>query len=350
MVQNRPQPHSLYEKTMKYRKFLVATFILTLGVIRQIRSKEYPFALRTFYRALKIPLNIPGHVKLLEVLTLPSVMGLTSRYPLLVYKYLGTYLARSFTRSTRLAIQTNHYRYLSERVRENFLAHLFDHSPTLWEHSADNLKFTINLKIPRANDNEGDISLSFETNSIKVYEISFTIAPAHLLNTGIDQVLLIGRVQGVNGKYELIRQTGKACHGILPGRMLIHAAAAIGLALDIHAIVGLGNGEQIHKDWASRSEVEFDYDEFWQSFNSEKNRGNLFVLPIPFAERPLYQIKSSRRGQALRKRLFRQQLMEQVRAHFEERYLKESVQSHRPMFAESVCQKGAIIGNGFDKR
>lgn len=317
-------------------QFWRTVFALTIGVIRQVRSKEYPFALRTFYRAMKIPLNIPGHVKLLDVLTRPSVMGLTSRHPLLVYKYLGTYLASSFTRKTRLAIQMNHYRYLSERVSENFLARLVDHSVRLWEGNIDGLAFSITLRIPLENDNEGDISLFFEINSEKIYEISFTIAPGYPLQMDHEQVLLIGRVQGVSGKYDLIRQAGKSFHGILPGRLLLYAAEAIAQALDIHVVVGLGNGEQILKDWSARSEVGFDYDEFWHSFNGEKTSGNLFVLPIPFPEKPIEQVKSSRRGQALRKRMFRQQVMDQVRARFEEECLKERDLSHSLPFADQA--------------
>ena len=297
--------------------------LLTNGLMRQVRNKEYKLALRTFYRAMKIPLNISGHMKLLGVLTSPCVAGLTSRHPPLVYKYLGTYLARGFRRKTRLAIQLNHYRYLSERISEHFLVHLADHGVRLWEDSIDGLEFSTTLAIPLTNDNEGDLSLFFEINAEKIYQISFTIAPGQPLQVGHAQVLLVGRVQGVGGKYDLIRQAGKSCHGILPGRLLLYAAEAIAEALDIHAVIGLGNEEQIIKEWSADAGVVFDYDQFWHSFNGEKTSGNLFVLPIPFPEKPIKEIKSSRRAQALRKRIFRKQVLDQVRSRFKEESVKE---------------------------
>lgn len=91
------------------------------------------------------------------------------------------------------------------------------------------------------------------------------------------------------------------------------ALQGIALACNIKAIVGVSNQEQLSNTDTNNF---FNYDLFWHSFGADQTKENLFILPIPFPEKPIELIKSNHRRRTVHKRQYKNQLRQDVYKRF----------------------------------
>ncbi len=278
--------------------------------------------MRAFFRFASILGHLSRHRDLFEVITHPHIIGLTRCHPRLGYRYLAPYLARGFDRNTRLDIMANHYRYLSNYVGPNILACIYDESPVIWQECIDGQLFCITLSFPKENDYEGDLCLSFQTGSVSLYSIVLTIAPGRSINLQSDQVLLISAIQGAVGKIDSIRHATKICHGSAPVYLLLTAAEALALSLDIDTIVGMSASQQIARINNTGCHRFFDYDGFWMEFTGAMTIRDFYPTPVPFPEKPLAAFKSNRRSRTLRRRCLKNQIFHQTQTWIRNNFLK----------------------------
>jgi hypothetical protein len=75
---------------------------------------------------------IIGHLETVRVMNHPVTLPLIKRYPDLVTKYLGNYLALSFSKNRRREILRFHYRYLTQHVCASFHEQILDTGSVLW--------------------------------------------------------------------------------------------------------------------------------------------------------------------------------------------------------------------------
>lgn len=303
-----------------------SALVPTLKLVQQVSgNRGIMSTLLVCIRATAILANLPGHMRLVRALEQPHMAALTASRPKLEYKYLNAYLARSFSRNIRLGMLTNHYRYLAEHVNETLLVQAFDERARLWEERRENCWLRIVLLYPYSHEYEGEFSLVFETDALPIYEVSFSIVPGHLIGTSAEQALLISCVQGAYGQNNLIRKVRKLCHDIPPSRLLLAAAQGFALALNIRMIAGVSIDQQLSSRSSNKEPVEiFDYDEFWESYRAKRTEDGLFHLPVPFAEKPIEQIKPHHRVQAMRRREFRLRITQHVQTLCRERFLRRA--------------------------
>jgi len=97
--------------------------------------------------------------------------------PVLLFKYLGRYLAKSFGTAARLRIMSHHYRTVAVRLPD--LRELgFPRSEiVLWSHRLEPDTFTIGLCLPANHYLEGDLPLVFSVNGVRLHKLSFTCIP-----------------------------------------------------------------------------------------------------------------------------------------------------------------------------
>src|SRR5205085_12227254 len=97
----------------------------------------------------------------------------------------------------------------------------------LWSHRVEPDTFTIGLCLPANHSLEGDLSLVFSVNGIRLHKLSFTCIPGKEVGLNAETALLVGGSQGFPGTTELIRRASKTIGEISPAAMLILALQAL---------------------------------------------------------------------------------------------------------------------------
>jgi len=301
---------------------LKATLGSALKLILPVIKERGVLSVRACFRFASILGNLSGHMGLFDALMHPHIIGLMKCHPRLGYRYLAPYLARRFDRNSRLDVIANHYRYLSNCVAPHALVRIYNESPVIWEECIDGQSFGITLSFPKENDYEGDFCLSFQAGAVSLYSIFLTILCGRSINLQSDHVLLISVIQGAVGKIDSIRQATKVCHGSAPVYLLLTAAEALALSLDIHTIVGISGEQQIAKANKTDGHRFFDYDGFWMDFTGAMTKGDFYPVSVPFPEKPLAALKSNRRSRALCRRGLKNQIFHQTQAWLRNNFLK----------------------------
>ncbi len=263
------------------------------------------------------------HFEVVRVLDRCGALPLTARFPNYVNKYVVPYLAKRFDKKTRREILKFHHACLDECLIGSFYTEVLERRPALWNEVIDGAKYTISLSFNPNWHSEGDLSLTFERNGVSLYELSFSIVPGSSVGSAAKRVLLVGRVQGLKGQSDEIRAGTRACHDIAPPALLVDAAQTIAAVLGVDGFGGVSNQEQLAKSVYDVSGFYFDYDAFWASFPVEKSKADIFLIPVPFPEKPLGQVSAAHRRRARNKRRQRKKIADCVGATFAKNFSKE---------------------------
>ena len=281
-------------------------------LVQQLSSRGYVHLFTTGFRSTKILFHLRNHVKLVQLMrTNPDLAELTRNYPRLIYRYLGNYLTINFSTSNKLAVIANHYKFLLRYTHGDFFKQIQEKT-CLWQETHGNDRYSIDLVFQFGRDYEGDLSLVFEVNSVPIYMLSFTFIPSKVMNFSFDQVIFVGRIQGLTN-FDLIKNTTKNLHDIAPPALLMAALQGIALACKISTIIGVSNEKQLS---TTKSIIYFNYDLFWHSLHAHKAKENLFILPVPFLEKPIELVKKNHRKRTLHKRQYKNEIRQETLTGF----------------------------------
>ncbi|MEO8561760.1 MAG: DUF535 family protein [bacterium] len=268
-------------------------------------------------------LDVEAHRALRSVLRRPSLAALMSARPDLGRKYLWPCFARYLTRSNRLELMRAHYRILSERTTPSDFAALLERPTPIWEHQPDAIRYAISLEYPPNRwDLEGELSLLFEMGDMPLYRLLVTLGEGAAFGRTEGRVLLIGAVQGNNGQYDAIRTATKACKDVAPRTLLLAAAAGLAEALDVEAILAVGNERHITRHVTSSDKFPFDYDQLWLEMGGVPSDG-FFSLTVPLPEKSIGLVTATHRRRAMQRRASRERVGEQVRDRVEEIFRRQ---------------------------
>lgn len=209
-----------------------------------------------------------------------------------------------------------HYAYWVTRARTDFFT-LVLKGLEVWHVQLAAQRFSIALAYPFESDFEGELSLVFRVDATPLYTITFTYAPAGAIPLTEKAVVLVSRVQGTKN-FALIKQTTKLLHESTPAALLLQALGGLCQGCGIDLIVGVGTQVQLSH---IKPDNRFDYTRFWQQLGAEPTTHGLFVLPVPFAEKPIQAIKAHHRARTLAKRQYKLHLREAVRNYIAQQVL-----------------------------
>ncbi len=276
------------------------------------------------FKAAPILWHLPGHMRLNRLLARPELAGLRERHPRVEYKYLNRYLALHLTTRQRLAVLTDHLECCRTRLVPGLLASLFDRSALLWHTARDGHAFGITVEYPRsffqegiAFDLEGDIALVFQVDAAPASFLLFSFAPGSAVGAPDQRVVFVGLVQGVWGRGHAIKLAEQTLH-YTPAMLLLVAAQEIAGLLDATAVVGVSARGQISN---AETGFRFAYDELWRSIGATPLNDHSFRIPVPFPEKPIESIVRHHRSRVRRKREFKRQVAQQIRAEFASRFV-----------------------------
>lgn len=315
----------------RYRPSLfdVATAVYAATADRT-RRKGLGRGLRASARLL---VNLKSLFELVGVLHEPNTIALARRHPGLIYKYQTQYLARSFSKRQRRAIQKFHYEFVGKAVNSRFYGRLVAGGIELWRSADDLGSVTISLRVAEYG-REGDLSLTLEVERKQIYELSFTIVPGSVVGMRGTSAMFVARVQGRKGQFDDIKRATKLCCDVSPPYLLMAAAEGLAGALGVRSAVGVGNGDQVS------TRKTFDYASFWETLSPGSTDGRFYVLPLPISGVPLEQCSASHRRRTRMRREFKEQLSEAVRTVFLRDYRR--VQPHAPGVVADRQSRGLV--------
>jgi uncharacterized protein VirK/YbjX len=237
------------------------------------------------------------------------------------------YLATLFncSRRTRRNILISHYSYIDYRLKDAFYEHAEDDNIMLWEAVIERERLSICISFEKQHHREGDLTLSFQLNSLIIYQMAFTIIPGRLAGCSDPHVLFVGRVQGVRERLREIRRATKLSRDIAPPYLLVAAAQAIALELDVRHVVGVASRVQLSKAQEEGFAFPFDYDSFWKTCSAIETMHSFYVFSATISEKGLNQMGSGHRRRTRLKRTFKRSVYESVRVAFAEQCIRKAM-------------------------
>jgi len=296
---------------------------LLAHVGRELRERGVNGLWQASLRLGGVLLRLPEHLRLVRVLSHPASQSAAAYFPRLAYRYTLPYLSMHFGRDQRYDMLLAHYRVLNQRFTPSFMPCVLAGAAQVWRTNMDAHELTVSFKGPclRTRHREGELTLVMQIDGIAVFEMSFAFVPASSVSGDAsrpgaqpDLAIYVGRVQGLPGQYERIRQATKVCGEVAPPDLLMAALAGLARALGIRHIAGGNNDNNISHETIRRSSTSFEYVEFWGRYNARFIEGGHAVMDLPFAEKPITDIAARHRKRTLLKREFKKSLADQVQA------------------------------------
>jgi uncharacterized protein VirK/YbjX len=289
----------------------------------QLRTDEWP-SLRSKLRqvsrkrarqVMDLTFHVPGLMLLGARIHRAGFGSAACSQPVLVFKYLGHYLANSFGTAARLRIMSHHYRMLADRLPDLDRLGFPANEIVLWSHREERDTFTVSLCMPARHYLEGDLSLVFSVNGVRLHKLSFTCVPGTEVGLEAETVLFVGGSQGFPGTSALIRQASKTIGEICPATMLILALQALARRLGADAILGVSADEQTSLR-AQPDLAKSRYDSFWEMTGGER-QGRFYRLPGGVAWKATSHLSNGHRARARRKRELKERILAQIRENAE---------------------------------
>jgi uncharacterized protein VirK/YbjX len=288
-------------------------------VRRELTQRGVSGLLRVVGRFLGVAFRYPAHRAIVRVINGPSTRAVCEAFPRLAYRYTLPYLSLHFDRDMRYDMLRTHYALVNEALSPAFVAKVLAGALCVWHKQADGHALAVHVKGPCAvtRHREGEMTLAFQLDGEVLYELSFAFVRAAALLPGqarSTHAIYVGRVQGLPGQYERIRQVTKVCGEVAPPDVLMAGLAGLARALGIQHIVGVDNHNNISHETIRRSRTSFEYAELWGRYNARFIEGGHAVMDLPFAEKPITDIAARHRKRTLLKREFKKGLADQVQA------------------------------------
>jgi hypothetical protein len=253
--------------------------------------------------------NIGAHRKVRQLLKLSPFAEATRKNPRFAFKYLThDYLARGLTTAQRASCFLHHYRRMHAALSERTLRQILRELIAVHEINAGGNRFSVTMGLSRDFDKEGEFSLNLHVDSEVVFLLAFTIVPGSIVKSRAAEVILISRLQGMKGSYELIQLATKALRNVAPDALLFAALQGIAVAFGIGEIAAVSAVRQSSYTEDSAADFRQAYDSFLAGQGIPQNADGFFITPVPAEAKPLAHIKKGHKIRTKEKRALKQQI------------------------------------------
>jgi uncharacterized protein VirK/YbjX len=248
------------------------------------------------------------------------------------------YLARNLSVAERKTCFLHHYGRLVGALPDRMLRRILHRSVTVFEIRDGESVYRVITNLSRPWDKEGELSLTLEHNGIGIYVISFSIVPGSIVHSDAPEVLLISRMQGMKGKYQLIQQATRAMNDVAPASFLLAALQGFAEAFGVSEIVGVSAVRQSAYCEESDEIFRKAYDEFFTTVGAVLGSDNLFRCPVPIPEKPLQDVKRGHKLRTKEKRAFKRDVADTVLRFFQRNWRTDGERSQQEQNSDLPVQ------------
>jgi uncharacterized protein VirK/YbjX len=264
--------------------------------------------LRKISREESLTSFLINHIKVIARFSSRNYNIYKLHIPRISTRYTREYLSAALSIVVRRDIFLFHHRFLLKRFERSAMLQMARSKLNIWNIEVDSYIYSIAMSMDRSWHGEGDIVLEFIENKTCLFDLSFTFAPGHVVDSEDASVVLVTRVQGRPNRFDAIRRATKACGDIFPGHVLLGAAEGVAGTVDITRLCGVGTDQQLSSRWGNGR---FNYDGFWEELLDERC-GAWYTAAVPIPRKPLSEVPKAHRRRTKRKRLFKDAVADEV--------------------------------------
>jgi uncharacterized protein VirK/YbjX len=275
--------------------------------IRKITTKR-------IVQCFKFILNIRQFITFYKTISSDHNISALMENPTFLYKFIGDYLACSFSTQERLKILQNHYEFIHEHFKSHLLFSSLKTGIIIWSKTSEHSNHSIRLtSSSNMQFEEGELLVQYHYNSQCIFSLAFTIVPGETLGLQAKHVIFIGGSQGKGKSTVQMRSAAISNNEIYPPAMLIVALQAFSKVLNISIIAGVTSKNQITNCVNSNTQRYYStYDLLWIA-SGGKNVNNMFYyFSNSLHEKDINLIKRNHRLRTKQKRKYKHDIMEEI--------------------------------------
>ena len=273
------------------------------------RDRYYWSPARMFRNLWGVSTNILRLIEILRILRFPAYAEFVRTDPRVRFRFLiRDYLVRGMSTRQRAACFLHHYKRLHASMPPRLLHRTLHRGITVFEARRDDIQLEISLCFSRPFEKEGELSLNLVVNRAVVFVFSFTIVPGWVVRSESEDVLLISRVQGMNGYYPQIRAATRSLHDVGPAALLLAALQGFAEAFGIGSIAGVPAVRQSSFREELSLSYKSAYDDFFSEIGVSKDTSGFYLSSIPPEDKPISSIKQGHKIRTKKKRQFKRQI------------------------------------------
>ncbi|MET0322237.1 MAG: VirK/YbjX family protein [Duganella sp.] len=231
----------------------------------------------------------------------PLFADLVADHPRMVYKIFRPYFSNALGYAERVALLTEHYRFILRQGLGPLTALASKDKVVLARATGKGgLPYHIQLCAVEPMEREGELVLQLVQGAgpdeLIVYHCAFSF---HQGERGM--VLGIGCMQGPRGEHglQVIKDATRELHGLRPKSMMVKLLGQIGHALGCVELRLVGNANRTVCRSVRQGKVHADYDALWLELDATPRADGDYRLPCePLAEPDLAAIASKKRSEA----------------------------------------------------
>ena len=264
----------------------------TVGLTRLSRLRE---TIKLSARAMLHRRAANGWFDLLN--SSPLFTDLVADHPRMIYKIFRPYFSNTMGYDARVALLTEHYRFILRQGLGPLTALASKDRVVLARVTGKNgLPYHIQLAAVEPMEREGELVLQLVQGDDVVYNCAFSF---HQGERGM--VLGVGCMQGPRGDHglQVIKDATRELHGLRPKNMMVKLLVQIGYALGCSELRLVGNGNRTVCRSVRQGKVHADYDALWQELDATpRTDGDYRLACEALAEPDLAAIASKKRSEA----------------------------------------------------
>ncbi|KQQ33663.1 hypothetical protein ASF61_11430 [Duganella sp. Leaf126] len=227
----------------------------------------------------------------------PLFIDLVADHPRMIYKIFRPYFSNTMGYDARVALLTEHYRFILRQGLGPLTALASKDRVVLARVTGKTgLPYHIQLAAVEPMEREGELVLQLVQGDEVVYNCAFSF---HQGERGM--VMGVGCMQGPRGEQglQVIKDATRELHGLRPKNMMVKLLTQIGYTLGCSELRLVGNDNRTVCRSVRQGKVHADYDALWQELDATPRADGDYRLPCEaLAEPDLAAIASKKRSEA----------------------------------------------------
>jgi uncharacterized protein VirK/YbjX len=168
------------------------------------------------------------------------------------------------------------------------------------------------LQNERVHPNEGELSLCFYFNNKFLYSLSFTFVPGSIFELKQRTAILISRMQGQEGAFDVIRAATRELHDVSPQHLLYAILQGIAKGAGVECVVGICSVNQLSFRAVKEAQLRKVYDEFFHAIKCRGPVNDFYIADVSETWLKKSLANVSHRSRVRKKRAFKQDIAQSI--------------------------------------
>ncbi|MGA8172973.1 MAG: DUF535 family protein [Methylocystis sp.] len=259
--------------------------------------------------------NLRSQRHIFKLMKRPALSGIAKIQPQFPFKHISEpYLAHGLTPSNRINSLVHNYNFLDENISELFLRDMVNGLIPVYDTVVNDSHYSVVIGLSGPPFKEGEMSLELHLDGFRIFVMSFSFVNSSIIDAGSrSNSILISRMQGGRGCFNLIKAATKDLQDTSPPHILFAALNGVAVALNIDFIFGTSAAKHVCGAKHNAELFQSAYDDFFKSVGATEAVNGFFRFDVPVGNKQIELIKRAHRSRTKKKRRFKSTISEHAR-------------------------------------